>query len=89
VREPLRLVGGALTAGMVVLAVALVVIWAVAAAHGEPGPGTPVLAGHLVAAVLAVALQRIADRDAGRVGRLAALGAVLVVATVVAVFWWS
>jgi hypothetical protein len=89
VRAPLRLVGGALTAGMVVLAVALVVIWVVAAAHGEPGPGTPVLAGHLVAAVIAVALQRVADRDAGRVGRLAALGAVLVVATVVAVFWWS
>jgi len=51
--------------------------------------GTPVLAGHLVAAVIAVALQRIADRDTGRVGRLAAIGAVLVVATVVAVFWWS
>ncbi|MBO0848770.1 MAG: hypothetical protein J2P20_04860 [Pseudonocardia sp.] len=88
-REPLRLVGGAFTAGLVVLAVALVVIWAVAAALGQPGPGASVLAGHLVAAVLAVALQRIADRGAATAGRLAAVGAVLVVAAVIAVYWWN
>jgi hypothetical protein len=82
-------VGGALTAGLVALAVALVVVWAVAAALGEPGPGAPMLAGHLVAAVIAVALQRVADRRAGRAGRLAAVGAVLVVAAVIGGYWWS
>ncbi|WP_051580407.1 hypothetical protein [Pseudonocardia acaciae] len=88
-RDPVRVVGGALTAGVVALAVALVVIWALAAAHGQPGPGAPVLAGHLAAAAVAVALQRVADRRADRTGTLAAIAVLLLVAVLVGVYWWN
>jgi hypothetical protein len=89
VRDPLRVVSGALTAGLVVLAVALVIVWVVAASHGHPGPGVPALVGHLAAAGLAVALQRVADRRTDRPGVLAGVGVVLLAAVLIGLFWWA
>jgi hypothetical protein len=84
-----RALGGALAAGLVVLAATLLVAWGVAAAHGEPGPRARLLLGHLVAAALALALQRVADRRAGPVGWAASGGVVLVAAAVLVFFWWT
>ena len=83
----LRATGGALAAGLAVLAVVLVGAWVLALSQGDPGPRARLLVGHLVAAALAVWLQRVADRRADRVGRVAAAGVLLVAAAVV-VFWW-
>jgi hypothetical protein len=84
-----RAVSGALCAGLAVLAVALVGVWLVARAEGDPGPGASALVGHLMAAAVAVALQRVAERRADRVGSLAAAGVVLAVLLVGALYWWS
>lgn len=86
---PARALGGALSAGLAVLAVTLLAAWGVAAAHGEPGPRAALLVGHLVAATLALALQRVADRRSGAVGWVASAGVVLVAAAVVVFFWWT
>jgi len=85
----LRATGGALSAGLAVFAVGMLGVWLLAFSNDDPGPRARLLAGHLVAAVLAVGLQRVADRRPDRVGRAAA-GGVLVVALLVAVlFWWT
>ncbi|HTF51645.1 MAG TPA: hypothetical protein VK735_29720 [Pseudonocardia sp.] len=85
----LRATGGALCAGLAVLAVVLIAVWLVAISHDDPGPRARVLVGHLAAAVVAVALQRIADRRPDRLGRLASTGVVLLTGAVVALFWWT
>ena len=46
------------------------------------------LIGHLVAAAVALALQRVADRRADRVGLAASVGVLLVLALVGFLFWW-
>lgn len=48
----------------------------------------PMLVGHLLAAAVALALQRVADRRPDRVGQAAAVGVVLVLALVGFLFWW-
>lgn len=75
---------GSLTAGLVLLALALLAaqLWL-----SDPGPGVGVVILHLVGAGAAVALQLIADRTQGRAGTLAMLG-VLVAAAAVLWFGW-
>ncbi|HEY2095176.1 MAG TPA: hypothetical protein VGH72_01870 [Pseudonocardia sp.] len=85
----LRATGGALAAGLTVLAVAMLGVWALAFSNDDPGPRARLLVAHLVAAVLAVLLQRVADRRADRVGRAAAGGVLLVALVVSVVFWWT
>jgi hypothetical protein len=80
-----RAVSGTVTAGLVVLAA---VLWAAAVLAGSrPGPGAGALAGHTTVAVLAVALQVVAERRRGMLTGLAAL-AVLVMAAGTLWFWW-
>jgi hypothetical protein len=85
----LRAAGGALAAGLAVLAVTLLVAWGWAVAHDDPGPRPRLLIGHLVAAALALTLQRVADRQARGIGRAASVGVLLVAGAVVAFFWWT
>lgn len=83
-----RLLAGVLTAGLVVLALGVVGVWLVAVAHGLPGPGTAMIAGHVVATGVAVALQRVADRRPDRAGLVAAVGVAAVFLLVGVLFWW-
>jgi hypothetical protein len=80
---------GALCAGLVVLAVALVGAWLVAVLSSDPGPRGALVAGHAVAAVAAVALQRVVDRRADPIGWLAAGGVLVVTVLVGMLFWWA
>ncbi|MDT7555065.1 MAG: hypothetical protein QOI16_3605 [Pseudonocardiales bacterium] len=83
----LRGLSGVLAGGLVALFVALVVAWGVALREGSPGPGAAVLAVHAVGAVVAVAIQRCADRTPGARGVLAALATIVVVAAVLVYEW--
>lgn len=80
---------GTLCAGLVVLAVVLVGAWLIAVLSGDSGPRGVLVAGHAAAAVVAVGLQRVADRRANPVGWLAAGGVLLVTVLVGLVFWWG
>jgi hypothetical protein len=84
-----RELSGSLTVGLCLLALIVVALQGVAWSKGMPGPGVPVVLGHLVAGIVAVVSQRTADR---RRGYRAALPAVLVATTTTATlwfFWWS
>lgn len=79
---------GALTAGAVLLAIAVLVLQTVAWFNGMPGLGAVVLIGHLVGAALAVAAQRVADRRSGKPALVAGLGIGAVVVLILVLFWW-
>lgn len=79
-----RAITGALSAGLVLLAIGVL---AAQALTSQPGPGAPMLILHLVGAAVAVGLQLAADRLRGRAPVLCVLG-VLVVASCVLWFGW-
>lgn len=83
----LRGISGVLAGGLVALSVALLVAGIVAHQRAVPGPGVPAIAGHTVAAVVAVLVQRRADRAAGPAAAGAALGVVALTAVVLGVQW--
>lgn len=56
---------GSLAAGLVVLSVVVLGAGALALFTGAPGPGPLMLAGHPVAAILALLAQRVVDRRRG------------------------
>lgn len=84
-----RALSGVLVAGLLVLAVGLLLGWAVAAAAGEPGPGPLMLIGHTVGAVVAVVLHRTALRRTGTLGYAAVFGVAGVLALLGLLFWWN
>ncbi|GAA1389390.1 hypothetical protein GCM10009613_28210 [Pseudonocardia kongjuensis] len=84
----LRGLAGVLAGGLVVLAAGLVVVEWLAGRNGVPGPGTGAIAAHLIAAVVAVTGQVVADRRADRTGTLAALGVIGTVALVLGLGWF-
>ncbi|OSY42469.1 hypothetical protein C8E95_5174 [Pseudonocardia autotrophica] len=71
-----------------VLAVGLVVVEWLAGSNGVPGPGNGAVAAHLVAAVIAVVGQVVADRRGDRTGTLAAAGVIGTVALVLGLGWF-
>jgi predicted lipid-binding transport protein (Tim44 family) len=83
-----RELAGALTAGTVLLAAAVLVLQVVAWINGMPGLGVFVLVGHIVGAVLVIATQRIVDRRTGRPALLAGLGLGLTIGAILVLFWW-
>jgi hypothetical protein len=83
----MRGLSGLLAGGLAVAAVALFVVWFVAAGAGVTGPGASTLVWHAAGAVVAVAGQIYADRRAGPRGTLASLGVIAVSAGVLAVQW--
>ena len=57
-----RELAGALAVGLSVLAIVIVVFQVLAWVRDVPGPGAAMVFGHLGAAVLAVLVQRVADK---------------------------
>ncbi|MFL6121142.1 hypothetical protein [Actinophytocola sp.] len=84
-----RELSGALAIGMSVLAVVVLVFQVLAWGRGVPGPGMWTVVGHVVAAALAVFVQRFADRLPGWPAALAVLGVVAVSGAALWLFWWS
>lgn len=84
-----RALSGIFTAGLIVLAVGLIVVWVAASVAGDPGPGPVMLLAHSVAAAGAVVLHRLAKARTGRAGYLAALGPPAVLVLLGTLFWWS
>lgn len=82
-----RGLSGLLAGGLAVAAVALFIVWFVAAGAGVTGPGASTLVWHAAGAVVAVAGQVYADRRAGPAGTLVALGVIALSAGVLAVQW--
>ncbi|ASO18567.1 hypothetical protein FHR81_002975 [Actinoalloteichus hoggarensis] len=83
----LRGVSGSITAGLVILALFLIVAQLVASRAGYPGPGMAAVVAHSLAAIGAVPLQRSSDRRRTAVRWWGPL-AIMVMAGVVLWFWW-
>lgn len=83
-----RGLSGSLAAGLCVLALIVlgVQIWMVS--HGQQGPGFGVVVGQLLAALLGLALQRVAEPRGGLRGGSACLGVHVVVFGTLALWWW-
>ena len=84
-----RELAGALAVGLSVLAIVVVVFQVLGWVRGVPGPGTTMVGGHLVAAVLAVLAQRVADRSRGWLAAAAAIAVVVITAVTMWLLWWS
>jgi len=84
-----RELSGALAIGVSVLAVVVVVFQVLAWVRDMPGPGVWMVLGHLGAAVLAVVVQRFADRYSGWTAAAATLGVVAVTGATLWFFWWA
>lgn len=82
-----RGLAGSLAAGLVVLALVLGVGELLASANAVQGPGTGVLIGHAVAALLAVGAAVVADRTRGAVAAAAVATVLVTTAVVLWVFW--
>src|SRR5690606_8804621 len=86
-RSSVRGVSGSFAAGLLVLALGLVVVHFWVVSRGQQGPGAVSVACQLIAAVLAVALQRVADRRSDGTGTAALLG-VFALGLGSLWFWW-
>jgi hypothetical protein len=84
-----RELAGALAVGLSVLAIVVLVFQVLAWIRGVPGPGAMMVVGHLGAAVLAVLVQRVADRASGAVAAAAAVAVVAITGVTMWLLWWS
>lgn len=82
----LRGISGVVAAGVVVLTVVVLMAAALAAHRSVPGPGMGKVVAHVLAAVVVVGAQQLADRQRRRFGVALGSGVVLVVS---AVLLWS
>jgi hypothetical protein len=57
--------------------------------RGTPGPGLGAVGGHMLAAVLAVLTQRLADRRSGWSRAASVLAVLVIVGLTLWLFWWS
>jgi hypothetical protein len=84
-----RELAGALAVGLSVLAIVVLVFQALAWIRDMPGPGALMVVGHLTAAILAVLVQRVADRASGAMAAAAAVAVVAITAATMWLLWWS
>ncbi|MDQ2709605.1 MAG: hypothetical protein M3Z25_19135 [Actinomycetota bacterium] len=84
-----RRFSGLVVAGLVVLAIGLLVAWALAATAGSAGPGPAMLVGQVLGAAVALMLHRVALSRTDRRGYLAAFGVVGTLFLLGTLFWWS
>jgi hypothetical protein len=84
-----REVAGALAVGLSVLAIVVLVFQVLSWIRDMPGPGATMVGGHLGAAVLAVLVQRVADRNRGWLAGLAAAAVVVITGVTMWLLWWS
>jgi hypothetical protein len=85
----LRAVSGVLAVGMVLLALGNIGVQFYANSRDLPGPGTLSVTAHVVAAVLAIAGQIVADRYADWKAPVASLAVLVVTGTMLWTFWWA
>jgi hypothetical protein len=85
----LRGVSGILAVGMVLLALANIAVQFYANARDLPGPGVLSVTAHIVAAVLVIVGQIIADRFDDWRAPVSVLGVFLVSAATLWLFWWA
>lgn len=88
-RSVLRGASGALAAGLVILLLLVLGSQIFFELQGTPGLGWAAVGGHALAAAVAVALQRIADRRTGLVSALVSLLVLADAALTLWLFWWS
>jgi hypothetical protein len=80
---------GSVTAGVVVLALVVVVTAWLGSRRGFPGPGAVSVTAHVVAAVLVVVAQRFADHRRGGVAAVGSLVVFFVTAVLLWTQWWG
>jgi len=78
---------GSLAAGLVVLAIGVLVVAGVCLYTGVPGPGAVLLIGHPIAAALALLAQRVADRRNGAAAVGGGVAVVLFTVSALTLFW--
>ncbi len=84
----LRGLSGALAVGLVVLTLVLAVAQWLSGPVTVSGPGTGQLVGHGAGALIALLLQRAADRSRGGRAVAASLAVLSVVGAVLWFWWW-
>ena len=85
----LRGLSGAVTAGLVVLALVVAGAQYLGSQRGFPGPGTVSVAAHLGAAILAIVIQHFADHRRRAVSVLASLSVFVVAGVLLWTQWWG
>lgn len=85
----LRGLSGTVTAGLVVLAIAVALTQYLGDSRGFPGPGGLSVAVHIVAAVVAVLAQRITDHRRGFSAFVGAIVVFVVTGLVLWTQWWQ
>ncbi len=85
----LRAVSGVLAVGMVLLALGNIGVQFYANSRDLPGPGTLSVIAHVVAALLAVGGQIVADRYADWKAPMASLVVLVVAGSTLWTFWWA
>lgn len=85
----LRGLSGAITAGLVVLAIVVVGAQYVGSQRGFPGPGTVSVAAHIGAAILAIVIQHFADHRRRAISALASLLVFVVAGVLLWTQWWG
>ncbi|OZD84135.1 hypothetical protein CH273_09345 [Rhodococcus sp. 05-339-2] len=85
----LRGLSGIVTGGLVVLALGVAVTQYLGHSRGFPGPGALSVAAHIVAAIVAVIAQRIADHRRGISAVLGALVVFVAAGLVLWTQWWQ
>ncbi len=84
-----RELAGALSVGLSVLAVVVLVFQVLAWFRDMPGPGVAMVLGHLGAAVLALLAQRVVDRTSGWLATASAVGVVVITGATMWLLWWA
>ena len=85
----LRGLSGIVTAGLVVLAIGVGVTQYLGQSRGYPGPGALSVTVHIVAAVVAIVAQRIADHRRGFAAFLGVIVVFVVTGLVLWTQWWQ
>ncbi|MDX3664374.1 hypothetical protein PV646_44410 [Streptomyces sp. ID05-26A] len=85
----LRAVSGVLAVGMVLLALGNIGVQFYANSRDLPGPGTLSVVAHVVAALLVVGAQIVADRYADWKAPVASLVVLVVSGATLWTFWWA
>lgn len=85
----LRGLSGAVTAGLVVLAVVVGGAQYLGSQRGFPGPGAVSVAAHITAAIVAIVIQHFADHRRRAVSAFASILVLLVAGILLWTQWWS
>ena len=88
-RSVLRGASGVVAASLVILLLVVIGAQIFFQLQGYPGLGWLAVGGHVLAAAIAVLLQRVADRRTGVVSALASLAVILDAAITFWLYWWS